>query len=155
MAIYGRFSQGAQRALAQAQRAAVELNHRYVGTEHLLLGLLDSPADGMQALLGNVRYEDVKERIIELTGKGEEPVVGTLELTPRGKKALETSMVVAKELGHTFVGAEHFWLAIIREGDGLAGTILREMNVNFNKLQEGVLGLLAREGAANNEKEQD
>ncbi|NLB90391.1 MAG: ATP-dependent Clp protease ATP-binding subunit, partial [Clostridiales bacterium] len=155
MAIYGRFSQGAQRALAQAQRAAVELNHRYVGTEHLLLGLLDSPADGMQALLGNVRYEDVKERIIELTGKGEEPVVGTLELTPRGKKALETSMVVAKELGHTFVGAEHFWLAIIREGDGLAGTILREMNVNFNKLQEGVLGLLAREGAANNEKEQN
>lgn len=152
MAIYGRFTQGAQRALASAQKSAVDLNHRYVGTEHLLLGLLSSPAEGIKNFLGEVTYENVKQRIIELTGTGSEPVKGTLELTPRGKKTLETSMVVAKELGHTFVGAEHFWLAIIREGDGVAGTILREMGIDVQKLQKGLLSILAQ-GANMSEQE--
>ena len=145
MALFGRFTERAQKALTYAQQAAVELKHHYVGTEHLLLGLLKEPGEPIRALLGNVTYDAVMERVIALIGRGEEEVSGALELTPRGKKILEASMIESRRLGHTFVGAEHFWLAILREGEGVAYNILREMEADGEKLREGILALLKSE----------
>ena len=147
MALFGRFTERAQKALTYAQQAAVELNHHYVGTEHLLLGLLKEPGEPIRSLLGNVTYEAVMERIVALIGRGEEEVSGTLELTPRGKKILEASMIESRRLNHTFVGTEHFWLAILKEGEGVASNILREMDVDSDKLREGILSLLKSEEA--------
>ena len=145
MALFGRFTERAQKALTYAQQAAVELKHHYVGTEHLLLGLLKEPGEPIRALLGNVTYDAVMERVVALIGRGEEEVSGALELTPRGKKILETSMIESRRLNHTFVGAEHFWLAILREGEGVAYNILREMEVDAEKLRESILALLKSE----------
>ncbi len=145
MALFGRFTERAQKALTYAQQAAVELKHHYVGTEHLLLGLLKEPGEPIRALLGNVTYDAVVERVIALIGRGEEEVSGALELTPRGKKILEASMIESRRLGHTFVGAEHFWLAILREGEGVAYNILREMEADGEKLRESILALLKSE----------
>ena len=146
MAIFGRFTERAQRALTGAQQAAVELKHHYVGTEHLLLGLLKDPGEPMKELLGGVTYDAVMERVIAQIGPGEETPSGALELTPRGKKILETSMIEARRLNQTFVGAEHFWLALLREGEGVAANILKEMNVDFEKLRESILTALKAEG---------
>ncbi len=146
MAPLGRFTERAQRALTFAQQAAVELKHHYVGTEHILLGLLKDPGESIKALLGNVTYETVMERVLSLVGRGEEDPEGSQELTPRGKKILETSMLESRRLGHTFVGVEHFWLAILREGEGVAFNILRELGVDNEKLREGILTLLKTEG---------
>ncbi len=145
MALFGRFTERAQKALTYAQQAAVELKHHYVGTEHLLLGLLKEPGEPIRALLGNVTYDAVMERVVALIGRGEEEVSGALELTPRGKKILEVSMIESRRLNHTFVGAEHFWLAILREGEGVAYNILREMEVDAEKLRESILALLKSE----------
>ncbi len=145
MALFGRFTERAQKALTYAQQAAVEMKHHYVGTEHLLLGLLKEPGEPIRALLGNVTYDAVMERVVALIGRGEEDVSGALELTPRGKKILEASMIESRRLGHTFVGAEHFWLAILREGEGVAYNILREMEVDGEKLRESILALLKSE----------
>lgn len=145
MALFGRFTERAQKALTYAQQAAVELKHHYVGTEHLLLGLLKEPGEPIRALLGNVTYDAVMERVVALIGRGEEDVSGALELTPRGKKILEVSMIESRRLNHTFVGAEHFWLAILREGEGVAYNILREMEVDAEKLRESILALLKSE----------
>ncbi len=145
MALFGRFTERAQKALTNAQNSAVELKHHYVGTEHLLLGLLKEPGEPIRALLGNVTYDAVMERVVALIGRGEEEVGGALELTPRGKKILEASMIESRRLGHTFVGAEHFWLAILREGEGVAYNILREMEVDGEKLRESILALLKSE----------
>ena len=147
MALFGRFTERAQKALTYAQQAAVELKHHYVGTEHLLLGLLKEPGEPIRALLGNVTYDAVMERVIALIGRGEEELDGTLELTPRGKKILEASMIESRRLNHTFVGAEHFWLAILREREGVANNILREMEVDSEKLRESILALLKSEEA--------
>ena len=147
MAIFGRFTERAQKALTYAQQAAVELKHHYVGTEHLLLGLLKEPGEAIRGLLGGVTYEKVMERIVALIGRGEEALNETLELTPRGKKILETSIIEARRLNHTFVGTEHIWLAILKEGEGVASNILREMGTDGDKLREGILSLLKSEEA--------
>ncbi len=145
MALFGRFTERAQKALTYAQQAAVELKHHYIGTEHLLLGLLKEPGEPIRSLLGNVTYETVMERVIALVGRGGEEVSGSLEPTPRGKKILEASLIESRHLNHTFVGTEHFWLAILREGEGVAYNILREMEVDADKLREGILSLLKSE----------
>ncbi len=152
MALFGRFTERAQKALTYAQQAAIELKHHYVGTEHLLLGLLKEPGEPIRALLENVTYDAVMERVVALIGRGEDEVSGALELTPRGKKILEASMIESRRLNHTFVGAEHFWLAILREGEGVAYNILREMEVDGEKLREGILALMKSEDMEN-EKE--
>ncbi len=147
MALFGRFTERAQKALTYAQQAAVELQHHYVGTEHLLLGLLKEPGEPIRSLLGTVTYEKVLDRIVALIGRGEEEISGTLELTPRGKKILETSIIESRRLNHTFVGTEHIWLAILKEGEGVASNILREMGADGDKLREGILSLLKSEEA--------
>ncbi len=140
MAIFGRFTQRAQRAVAAAQQAAVALHQPYVGTEHLLLGLLKEPGPMLADVLPEgVNYDTVFERVRELLGEGTRQSGGMLELTPRSKKILESSILESRRLHHSFVGTEHFWLALLREGEGVAVSLLRELGVDTQTLQQQIL----------------
>ena len=139
MAIFGRFTQRAQQAISYAQQAAVSLKQRYVGTEHILLGLLKEPGLMVESLLPeNITYENTLQKVRELVGEGESPVSGMLELTPRSKKILEGSIAESKKFQHSFVGTEHFWLALLHEGEGVAVNLLREMGVDIDELTKGL-----------------
>ena len=139
MAIFGRFTPRAQQAVAYAQQAAVALKQHYVGTEHLLLGLLKEPGPMLERLLPEgVTYDSAMVKIRELVGEGDSPVSGMLELTPRSKKILEGSIAESKKLQQTFVGTEHFWLALLHEGEGVAVNLLREMGVDIDALTRGL-----------------
>ncbi len=143
MAIFGRFTQRAQQAVAFAQQAAVTLKQHYVGTEHILLGLLKEPGPVMQDLLPeDFTYDTVLEKVRELVGEGDKPVSGMLELTPRSKKILEGSIAESKKFKHAFVGTEHFWLALLHEGEGVAVSLLREMQVDTDSLADSLVEAL-------------
>ena len=145
MAIFGRFTQRAQRAVAAAQQAAVLLHQPYVGTEHILLGLLKEPGPVVSEVLpAEVNYETVLERVRSLLGEGNIQSGGMLELTPRSKKILESSILESRKLHHSFVGTEHFWLALLREGEGVAVSLLRSMGVDTQEMQQKILEALAK-----------
>ena len=139
MAIFGRFTQRAQRAVTYAQQAAVSLHQPYVGTEHLLLGLLKDPGPVIAgALPSNVTYDTVMEQVRSLLGEGKMEKSGMLELTPRSKKILEGSILESRRFKHSFVGTEHFWLALLKEGEGVAVNLLRSMGVDVPTLQQKI-----------------
>ena len=145
MAIFGRFTQRAQRAVAAAQQAAVLLHQPYVGTEHILLGLLKEPGPVVADVLPEgVNYETVLERVRTLLGEGNMQSGGMLELTPRSKKILESSIMESRKLHHSFVGTEHFWLALLKEGEGVAVSLLRSMGVDTQEMQQKILEALAK-----------
>ncbi|MEG2355739.1 MAG: ATP-dependent Clp protease ATP-binding subunit [Clostridia bacterium] len=142
--MFGRFTQRAQRAVAAAQQAAVALHQPYVGTEHILLGLLKEPGPMIADLLPKaVTYDAVFVRIRELLGEGSKQNAGMLELTPRSKKILESSIMESRRLHHSFVGTEHFWLALLHEGEGVAVSLLREMGVDTQALKQHIETSLA------------
>ena len=145
MAIFGRFTQRAQRAVAAAQQAAVLLHQPYVGTEHILLGLLKEPGPVVADVLPeDVNYDTVLERVRTLLGEGNMQSGGMLELTPRSKKILESSILESRKLHHSFVGTEHFWLALLKEGEGVAVSLLRSMGVDTQEMQQKILEALAK-----------
>ena len=145
MAIFGRFTQRAQRAVAAAQQAAVLLHQPYVGTEHILLGLLKEPGPVVADVLpADVNYDTVLERVRALLGEGNVQSGGMLELTPRSKKILESSILESRKLHHSFVGTEHFWLALLKEGEGVAVSLLRSMGVDAQEMQQKILEALAK-----------
>ena len=145
MAIFGRFTQRAQRAVAAAQQAAVLLHQPYVGTEHILLGLLKEPGPVVADVLpADVNYDTVLERVRALLGEGNMQSGGMLELTPRSKKILESSIMESRKLHHSFVGTEHFWLALLKEGEGVAVSLLRSMGVDTQEMQQKILEALAK-----------
>ena len=145
MAIFGRFTQRAQRAVAAAQQAAVLLHQPYVGTEHILLGLLKEPGPVVADVLpADVNYDTVLERVRALLGEGNVQSGGMLELTPRSKKILESSIMESRKLHHSFVGTEHFWLALLKEGEGVAVSLLRSMDVDTQAMQQKILEALVK-----------
>ena len=145
MAIFGRFTQRAQRAVAAAQQAAVLLHQPYVGTEHILLGLLKEPGPVVADVLpADVNYDTVLERVRSLLGEGNVQSGGMLELTPRSKKILESSIMESRKLHHSFVGTEHFWLALLKEGEGVAVSLLRSMGVDTQAMQQKILEALVK-----------
>ena len=144
MAIFGRFTQRAQRAVAAAQQAAVMLHQPYVGTEHLLLGLLKDPGPVItDALPSNVTYDTVFEQVKTLLGEGNTQKSNMLELTPRSKKILESSILESRRLKHSFVGTEHFWLALLKEGEGVAVNLLKSMGVDTQALEQKIVEILS------------
>jgi len=150
MAIFGRFTERAQRALAAAQRAAAEMRQPYVGTEHMLLGLLKEEGDNLPPAIGEkVSYEKIADMLSERRG---ETVLfsGTprFEMTPRAKKLLELSILESRRLGQTYVSAEHFWLAILREGEGVAANLLKQLGVDFQQAREQVVQRIRTERPA-------
>jgi ATP-dependent Clp protease ATP-binding subunit ClpC len=146
MAMFGRFTERAQKALYLAQEEARSFYHNYVGTEHILLGLLKED-EGIAARvlkkLG-VTYETTREKVLSLIGMGNIPgdVVG---YTPRAKRVLELSLSEARRFNTSYVGTEHILLGILREGEGVAVRILMEQGIDFNRVREEIVKMLNEE----------
>ncbi len=138
MAFAGRFTERAQRALMAAQDAAKKLGHDYVGTEHLLLGLLKEPGAPMQTLLGLITYDTAIVQAERLVGRGD-GASERIAYTPRTKKILESSLIEARQLGHKYIGAEHLWLSLLREGEGVAARVLQDLGLDLRKTRESLL----------------
>ena len=118
--MFQRFTDRGRRVVCLAQEEARLLRHNYVGTEHLLLGLLhEGEGDAAKALARRgVTWQDVQDQVGEIIGHGREPVTGHIPLTPRTKKVLELSLREALALGHHYICTEHLLLALLREGQG-------------------------------------
>jgi len=141
---FARFTDRARRAVVLAQEEARHLNHNYVGTEHLLLGLLrehDGVAAKTLESLG-ITLGAVRLRVEEIIGLGRTAPTGPAPFTPRAKKVLDLSLREALQLGHNYVGTEHLLLGLVRGGDGVAAEILTELDANHARIRERVLQLL-------------
>ena len=140
MPIFGRFTQKAQQTLQLAQRIALDLQMSYVGTEHLLLALLKTGASVPEAVSSRMDFDSAAADIQEgLKGETPEPQNGRIELSPRAKKLLETSVVESQKLGQSYVTVEHFWLALLGSDDGVAGALLRKAGVDLSAAREELL----------------
>ena len=149
MFMFGRFTERAQKVLVLAQEEARRFNHSYVGTEHLLLGLVRE-GDGIAAkvlLSLGVELNAVRQQIEKLIGKGDQPVrVQGVNYTPRAKKVIELAIEEGQGLGHNYIGTEHLLLGLIREGEGIAAQVLTKMGVDLMKARKSVLSLLGEAG---------
>lgn len=149
MNIFERFTEGAKRSLGYAQESARELGHNYVGTEHLLIGLLlseDSLAFRALSEAG-VKTDDASSQIEKLVGRGDYEFTDSFGYTTRTKKVIELSLYEAKSLGHGYIGTEHLLLALIREREGVAARILQDLGVDLAQLQKTVLDLVGSDNA--------
>jgi ATP-dependent Clp protease ATP-binding subunit ClpC len=146
-----RFTQGAQAALGHAAEAAQQMGHSYVGTEHILLGLLMEGGSASQILSKHTDIKSLTQRIMEVGGTGSLIKQG-LTYTPRSKKILENSVTLARQLGHKYVGTEHILLALISEREGMAFRLLFEDNADMSAMQEEILAIGKSEAAAGSEQ---
>ncbi|KGK88983.1 ATP-dependent Clp protease ATP-binding subunit [Clostridium sp. HMP27] len=149
--MFGRFTERAQKVLMYAQEEAKNLQHGYVGTEHILLGILREDSMSQNLLNNmNVTLNDVKELIEEYEGKGDIDIYrNEIPLTPRTKRLLELSLLEARNLNHNFICPEHILLALIKESEGVAFTILNNLGVDFEKLRKELLENLSGEQSSN------
>ena len=144
------FTDRARRVVVLAQEEARMLDHNYIGTEHLLLGLIHE-GDGVAARalesLG-VSLDDVRQNVEEMIGRGQQQLSGHIPFTPRAKKVLELSLRESQQLGHDYIGTEHILLGLIREGEGVAAQVLVKLGADLNRVRQQVLlilGAYARE----------
>jgi hypothetical protein len=148
--MFQRFTDRARGVVVLAQEEARTLNHDYIGTEHLLLGLIRE-AEGVAARalesLG-ISLEAVRQQVTEIIGRGEQTSAGHIPFTPRSKKVLELSLREALQLGHNYIGTEHILLGLIREGDGVAAQVLVRLGADLNRVRQQVIQLLHGYGSA-------
>jgi ATP-dependent Clp protease ATP-binding subunit ClpA len=146
--MFERFAPPARRVLSEAKHAAEDLRHNFIGTEHLLLGLL-SVEDGIAAQVLHdlgVVSEEVKRGVQELVGSGPKAVVDNFPFTPRSKKTLELAFRHALSLGHNYIGTEHILLALLDVRDGVSGQIMKTMGVTRGRAEEKVIAALMAQG---------
>jgi ATP-dependent Clp protease ATP-binding subunit ClpC len=143
--MFERFTDRARRVVVLAQEEARMLNHNYIGTEHILLGLIHEgegvAAKALESM--NVSLEGVREQVGEIIGRGQSAPSGHIPFTPRAKKVLELSLREALQLGHNYIGTEHILLGLIREGDGVAAQVLQKLGADLNRVRQQVIQLLA------------
>ena len=143
--MFERFTEKARRVVVLAQEEARKLNQNYIGTEHLLLGLIREEdgiaAKALESL--NVSLEDVHLQVEELIGRGTYVPTGHIPFTPRAKKVLELSLREALQLGHNYIGTEHILLGLIREGEGVAAQVLLALGADLDKVRSAVIQLLS------------
>jgi excisionase family DNA binding protein len=141
---FGTLTERARKVLVRAQAEAQRLRHNFIGTEHLLLGLVEE-SDGVAAVvlreLG-IEPERIQALVRERVTEGDGEPHGEMALTPRTKKVLQLAAQEAQELGHRYVGTEHMLLAIMREGEGVAARLLRDLGISFETLQARVVQVL-------------
>jgi hypothetical protein len=142
--MFERFTDRARRVVVLAQEEARMLNHGYVGTEHILLGLIHEgegvAAKALESL--GISLEAVRAQVEEIIGQGEQIPSGHIPFTPRAKKVMELSLREALQLGHDYIGTEHILLGLIREGDGVAAKVLVRLGADLNRVRQQVILLL-------------
>ena len=142
--MFERFTDRARRVVVLAREEARMLNHSYVGTEHLLLGLVHEgegvAARALEAL--GIRLEVVREQVEEIAGRGPQPLPGHIPFTPQAKQVLELSLREALQLRHNYIGTEHVLLALIREGEGVAAQVLVSLGASLQGTRLEVIQLL-------------
>jgi ATP-dependent Clp protease ATP-binding subunit ClpC len=142
--MFERFTDRARNVVVLAQQEARLLKHNYIGTEHILLGLVRE-SDGLAAkaleALG-IGLEAVREQVEEIIGRGQKSPSGHISFTPRGKKVLELSLREALQFGHNYIGTEHILLGIIREGEGVAAQVLVNLGGDLKTVRQQVIQLL-------------
>ncbi|WP_218221461.1 ATP-dependent Clp protease ATP-binding subunit [Nesterenkonia sp. Act20] len=152
--MFERFTDRARRVVVLAQEEARMLNHNYIGTEHILLGLIHEgegvAAKALESL--DISLTGVREKVQEKIGPGQNAPSGHIPFTPRAKKVLELSLREALQLGHNYIGTEHILLGLIREGEGVAAQVLVELNADLNKVRQQVIQLLSGYSGGNQEK---
>jgi ATP-dependent Clp protease ATP-binding subunit ClpA len=143
--LFERFTDRARRVIVLAQEEARALRHDYIGTEHILLGLIHEgegvAAKALEAL--GIGLQAVRQQVEELIGQGEEQRSGHIPFTPRAKKVLELSLRESQQLGHNYIGTEHILLGLIREGDGVAAQVLVRLGADLNRVRQQVIEVLA------------
>ncbi|PKQ32325.1 MAG: NDP-hexose 4-ketoreductase [Actinobacteria bacterium HGW-Actinobacteria-2] len=143
--MFDRFTDRARRVIVLAQDEARMLNHNYIGTEHLLLGLIHEgegvAAKALESL--GVTLEAVREQVEEIIGQGQQAPTGHIPFTPRAKKVLEFSMREALQINHPYIGTEHILLGLIREGEGVAAQVLIKLGADLNRVRSTVLQMLS------------
>ena len=143
---FDRFTDRARKVLTLAQDEAQRFNHNYIGTEHLLLGLVREGEGVAAKVLENLEVELVKVRqaVEFIIGRGERPVVGEIGLTPRAKKVIELAIDEARRLGHNYIGTEHLLLGLVREDGGIASGVLESLGVSLDKVRHEVVRVLSQ-----------
>jgi ATP-dependent Clp protease ATP-binding subunit ClpC len=143
--MFERFTDRARRVVVLAQEEARMLSHNYIGTEHILLGLIHEgegvAAKALESL--NISLEAVRAQVEEIIGQGPQAPSGHIPFTPRAKKVLELSLREALQLGHNYIGTEHILLGLIREGDGVAAQVLVKLGADLNRVRQQVIQLLS------------
>src|SRR6266702_1635057 len=142
--MFERFTDRARRVVVLAQEEARMLNHNYIGTEHILLGLIHEgegvAAKSLESL--GISLEGVRSQVEEIIGQGQQAPSGHIPFTPRAKKVLELSLREALQLGHNYIGTEHILLGLIREGEGVAAQVLVKLGADLNRVRQQVIQLL-------------
>ncbi len=150
---FDKFTERARRVLTLAQEEALRFNHNYIGTEHLLLGLVREGEGVAAKVLANLGVElnKVRSAVEFIIGRGDRAVMGEIGLTPRAKKVIELAVDEARRLGHHYIGTEHLLLGLVREGEGIAAGVLESLGVSLDKVRAEVTRILAQsmpQGAA-------
>jgi ATP-dependent Clp protease ATP-binding subunit ClpC len=142
--MFERFTDRARRVVVWAQEEAGMLGHDYVGTEHLLLGLVHEgsgvAAKALESL--GISLEAVRQRVEEVIGRGEHAPSGHIPFTPQAKQILKLALEESRTLGHHYIGTEHILLGLISEGDGVAARVLSGLDADLNGVREQVIRLL-------------
>ena len=146
--MFERFTDRARRVVVQAQEESRRLNHNYIGTEHLLLGLLREDQGSAAAALAalEVGLDPAREQVAEIVGRGQQAPSGHIAFTPRAKKVLELSLREALRLGHPYIGPEHILLGLLTEGQGVAVEVLRVLGAPPERVRAQVLELVPPAG---------
>src|SRR5438309_7116340 len=142
---FDKFTERARKVLTLAQEEAQRFNHNYIGTEHLLLGLVRE-GDGVAAkVLANMGVElnKVRSAVEFIIGRGDRMVMGEIGLTPRAKKVIELAVDEARRLNHHYIGTEHLLLGLVREGEGIGAGVLESLGVSLDKVRAQVIHVLS------------
>jgi ATP-dependent Clp protease ATP-binding subunit ClpC len=143
--MFERFTDRARRVVVLAQEEARLLNHNYIGTEHILLGLIHEgegvAAKALESM--GISLDAVRGQVEEIIGQGQQAPSGHIPFTPRAKKVLELSLREALQLGHNYIGTEHILLGLIREGEGVAAQVLVKLGADLNRVRQQVIQLLS------------
>ena len=143
--MFERFTDRARRVIVLAQEEARMLNHNYIGTEHILLGLIHEgegvAAKALESM--GISLEDVRREVEEIIGQGSQPHTGHIPFTPRAKKVLELSLREGLQMGHKYIGTEFLLLGLIREGDGVAAQVLTKLGADLPRVRQQVIQLLS------------
>jgi len=150
---FDKFTERARKVLTLAQEEATRFNHNYIGTEHLLLGLVREGEGVAAKVLGNLGVElnRVRSAVEFIIGRGDRMIVGEIGLTPRAKKVIELAVDEARRLGHHYIGTEHLLLGLVREGEGIAAGVLESLGVNLEKVRTQTIQVLSQSNTPHSE----